>query len=164
MKSNISGTFINYYFHCHRHLWLFAKSINMEQTSDTVAMGKFISDSTYKREKHEIQIDNIVLDFYDGKTKTIHEVKKSDKMEETHIWQVKYYISVLESKGVTGVKGEINYPTLRQKINVELTDKDRKELTNIIKEILCILELENPPAVINKPFCKKCSYYDLCYV
>ena len=103
----MTGTQIAYYFLCHRKLWLFMRNIDMEQTSDTVAMGKFISESTYEREKHEVQIsdedDQVVLDFYDDKTKTIHEVKKSDKMEDTHIWQVKFYIYVLEKKGMTGV-------------------------------------------------------------
>lgn len=160
----MTGTQIHYYFLCPRKLWLFTHRIDMEHNSDTVALGKFISESTYKREEHEIKIDDIVLDFYDGKTKTIHEVKKSDKMEETHIWQVKYYISVLEGKGVSGVSGEIDYPKLRQKIKVELTDNDRKELLTIKNNIKIILELELPPEVINKPFCKKCSYYDLCYI
>jgi CRISPR-associated exonuclease Cas4 len=140
----------------------------MEQTSDTVALGKFISDSTYERQKHEIHIsddeDDIVLDFYDEKTKTIHEIKKSDKMEETHIWQVKFYISVLEKKGVEGVTGEIDYPKLKQKVKVELTEKDRIELNNIRNEIKNILQSVTPPDVINKPFCKQCAYYDLCYV
>lgn len=165
---SLTGTHINYYFHCHRHLWLFANSINMEQTSDTVAMGKFISETTYDREKHEIRIiddeDDIVLDFYDNKTKTIHEVKKSDKMEVTHLWQVKFYISVLEKKGIRGVIGEIDYPKLRQKIKVELKDSDRTELLTIRNKIKTILELELPPDVINKPFCKNCSYYELCYI
>ena len=165
---NITGTHIGYYFFCCRRLWLFANSINMEQTSDTVAMGKFISETTYGREKHELRIidgeDDIVLDFYDDKTKTIHEVKKSDKMEETHIWQVKFYISVLEKKGVSGVTGEIDYPKLRQKIKVELEDSDREELITIRNRIKAILELELPPDVINIPFCKNCSYYELCYI
>jgi CRISPR-associated exonuclease Cas4 len=164
----MTGTQINYYFLCKRKLWLFANHIEQEQTSDTVSMGKFISESTYKREAHEIHIedrdDNIVLDFYDGKNKVIHEVKKSDKMEDTHIWQVKYYISVLEEKGVTGVTGEIDYPKLRQKVKVELTDGDKAELERIRTEIKDIIEMQNTPDVINKPFCKKCSYYDLCYV
>ena len=160
----MTGTQIHYYFLCHRKLWLFTNHIDMEQTSDTVAMGKFISESTYKREEHEIKIDDIVLDFYDGKNKVIHEVKKSDKMEETHIWQVKYYISVLEEKGIEGVTGEIDYPKLRQMIKVELTDNDRTELIMINNNIKMILELELPPEVINKPFCKNCSYYELCYV
>jgi CRISPR-associated exonuclease Cas4 len=160
----MTGTQINYYFLCHRKLWLFVHHIEQEQNSDTVAMGKFISDSTYKREKHEIQIDDIMLDYYDERNKIIHEIKKSDKMEETHIWQVKYYISVLEDKGILGVTGKIDYPKLRQTLNVELTDKDREELNKIKTEIQKIIEQKNPPDVINKPFCKKCSYYDLCYV
>lgn len=98
----MTGTQINYYFLCHRKLWLFTNKIDMEQNSDLVASGRFISESTYKRESHEIDIstdtDNIVLDFYDTKKKLIHEVKKSDKMEDVHIWQVKYYISILENK------------------------------------------------------------------
>ena len=161
---NITGTHIGYYFFCCRRLWLFANSINMEHNSDVVAMGKFISESTYEREKHEIHIDDIVLDFYDPKTKTIHEVKKSDKMEETHIWQVKYYISILKEKGIDGVKGKIDYPKLRQTLDVELTEKDEEELIKIKSAIKAILEREKPPEVINKPFCKNCSYFDLCYV
>ena len=136
----------------------------MEQNSDTVAMGRFISESTYERKKKEIQIDNIVLDNYDHKTKTIHEVKKSDKMEETHIWQVKHYINVLEGKGLEGVKGKIDYPKLRQTTDVELTEVDRKELVKIESEIEQIIAEDIPPNVIDKAFCKKCSYYDLCYI
>ncbi|KAF0149565.1 MAG: CRISPR-associated protein [Ignavibacteria bacterium] len=140
----------------------------MEHNSDTVALGKFISESTYEREKHEIHItddeDEIVLDFYDDKTKTIHEVKKSDKMEETHKWQVKFYISVLEKKGVEGVTGEIDYPKLRQKEKVELTNEDRTKLQEIRKEIGNIKNMEIPPDTINKPFCKQCAYYELCYI
>jgi len=140
----------------------------MEHNSIAVELGKFISDSTYERKKHEIHIadeeDQIVLDFYDSKTKTIHEVKKSDKMEETHIWQVKFYISVLEKKGITEVTGEIDYPKLRQKVKVELNEADRLELIKIRSEIKNIISRNIPPDVINRPFCKQCSYYDLCYV
>ena len=160
----MTGTQINYYFLCHRKLWLFTHKIDMEQNSDTVAMGKFISESTYKREDHEIQIDDVVLDFYDEKTKIIHEVKKSDKMEELHLWQVKYYISVLEEKGITGVTGEIDYPKLREKIKVELSDADRNKLSEIKNDVERIIGLPIPPEVINKPLCKQCAYYDLCYV
>jgi len=136
----------------------------MEQNSDAVTLGKFISETTYKREEHEIQIDDIVIDFYDDKTRIIHEVKKSDKMEELHLWQVKYYINVLEEKGITGVTGEIDYPKLREKVKVELTNADRDKLLEIKTDIERIITLSIPPEVINKPFCKQCSYYDLCYV
>ncbi|MBN2571404.1 MAG: CRISPR-associated protein Cas4 [Ignavibacteriales bacterium] len=159
----MSGTQLTYYFICHRKLWLFTHSIDMEHNSDDVLYGKHISESTYKREKHEIKIDDIVIDFYDDKNKIIHEIKKSNKMEETHIWQVKYYISVLESKGVSGVKGKIDYPEMRETVDVILTDEDRIKLNDIKTEIKNILDGAIPP-VIDKPYCKKCSYYDLCFV
>ena len=164
----MTGTQINYYFLCHRKLWLFTNKIDMEQNSEAVTMGKFISESTYKREAHEILIStddgDIILDFYDEKTKTIHEVKKSDKMEELHQWQVKYYISVLEEKGINGVTGEIDYPKLREKVKVKITNDDRNKLHEIKTDIERIVGLPAPPEVINKPFCKNCSYYDLCYI
>lgn len=160
----MTGTQISYYFHCHRQLWLFANAIDMEQNNDNVLLGRLISENTYKREEHELKIDDIVLDFYDEKTHTIHEVKKSDKMEDTHIWQVKFYISVLEKKGIPNVTGEIDYPKLKQKQKVELTDNDRRELLKIEEEIKSIIKQDALPQIINKPFCKNCSYYDLCYV
>lgn len=160
----MTGTQIAYYFLCKRKLWLSSNHVECEHDSDTVAHGKFISETTYDRAKHEIKIDDVVLDFYDAKIKTIHEIKKSDKMEESHIWQTKYYISVLEEKGMAGVKGKIDYPKLKQTHDVELTEADREELAVIKKEALRIINSENIPGVINKPFCKQCSYYDLCYV
>ncbi|MEG8946946.1 CRISPR-associated protein Cas4 [Rosettibacter firmus] len=164
----ISGTHINYYNHCKRHLWFFAHHIFMEHTSELVALGKFISESTYQREKHELHLiygeDEIIIDFYDPKNKRIHEVKKSNKMEETHIWQVKFYIYVLEKMGIKGVTGEIDYPKLRQKIDVILDDNDRKRIEEIKEEIPKIISNDIPPSVINKSYCKNCSYYELCYV
>lgn len=164
----MTGTQISYYMLCPRKLWLFVNKIDMEQNSEAVALGKYISESTYKRKEHEIMIstdeDTIVLDYYDEKKKIIHEVKKSDKMEEVHSWQVKYYISTLEKKGIYGVTGVIDYPKLRSKVIVELKDEDRSELKKIRAEIGTIIGLALPPDVINKKLCKSCSYYDLCYI
>jgi len=160
----MTGTQIAYYFICRRKLWLFTNAIDMEQNNDNVMLGRFISENTYKRKEHELKIDNIILDYYDEKTHTIHEVKKSDKMEDTHIWQVKYYIRVLEEKGISGVTGQIDYPKLRQTLKVELSDNDRAEIIKIETEINQIIKLPTVPEPINKAFCKNCSYYDLCYI
>lgn len=161
------GTFINYYFHCHRHLWLFAHNIAMEHSSEDVYIGKIISETTYDRNIHEIHIidfeNEAVLDFYDRKHKVIHEVKKSRKMEELHIWQVKYYIYILNKIGISEVKGEIDYPKLKKIINVELAEDDIKELDNTIRDINLIIYRNDAPKIINKPYCKKCSYYEFCY-
>ena len=163
----ITGTYVNYYFHCQRHLWLFAKNIRFEKTSEDVAIGKLISENTYEREKHEIHIENndndVVLDFFDRKRKVIHEVKKSKKMEELHIWQVKYYLFILEKIGIADVKGEIDYPKIKKKIDVKLLDEDKKQIEDSIVKINETLSSSIPPPVIKKPYCKKCSYYEFCY-
>jgi hypothetical protein len=69
------------------------------------------------------------------RTGILHEVKKSDKMEEAHAWQVLYYLWYLKQKGVGGLKGEIDYPKLKQKTSVELTPQREEELTRILSDI-----------------------------
>ena len=160
----MTGTQISYYFLCRRKLWLFANNVQMEHTSDAVSIGRTVSETSYARRKHELHIDDIVLDMYDARTRTVHEIKKSPAMEESHIRQVQYYISVLEAKGIEGVVGEIDYPLLKRRVPVRLGEEDRAVLKEIEKDIAGVVALPSPPPVINKPFCKKCSYYELCYV
>lgn len=159
----MTGTHIHYYYLCKRKLWLFAKTIDMEHNSDLVRSGKFISENTYTRAEHELRIGDITLDFFDRKTRTIHEIKRSDSLDEVHSWQVKYYIFYLEANGVDGVTGVIDYPKLRKKIKVQLYPDDREELQRTIADIEKILAQPAPPPVIDKPFCPKCAYFDLCY-
>ncbi len=159
-----TGTHINYYFVCHRKLWLFAHGIGMEHTSDTVLLGKLIDESSYERKDKGIDIDGaIVIDWLDDKTGIIHEVKKSDKMEVAHQWQVLYYLWYLKQKGVNNLKGEIDYPKLKQKAYVELTPEREAELMKIIEQVGAVIHQERPPDRINKRFCKTCSYFELCW-
>ena len=102
-------------------------------------------------------------EFYDIHNKVVHEIKKSDKEEIAYTWQVKYYIYILERNGITGVTGLLEYPVLHKTQNVELTDKDRKEIKKIEEDIEKISSLDVCPPRINSRICKKCSYYDFCY-
>lgn len=43
----INATLINLYHVCKREMWLHANGIRMEHTSDTVAEGKLIGETTY---------------------------------------------------------------------------------------------------------------------
>lgn len=139
----------------------------MEQTSEDVYIGKLISENTYLRKKHEVHIDNreheIALDFFDRKRKILHEVKKSNKMEELHIWQTKYYMYVMNLLGVEVKYAEIDYPKLKRNIKVELTSEDKEKINQAIDEIEKMLMSSHIPSVINKPYCRKCSYYEFCY-
>ncbi|MGV8879302.1 MAG: CRISPR-associated protein Cas4 [Sphingobacteriaceae bacterium] len=163
----LTATHVNYYHICHRKLWLFANGIRMEHTSDVVAEGKLIGETTYpeRAEKYtEIEVDGIKIDFYDAKNRVVHEVKKSNKVEHAHIAQVKYYIYKLEQHGLEGVSGLIEYPKMRQTEKVILDETDRDQIKQWEIDIEQLVGSEVCPPLLNKPICKQCSYYDFCYV
>lgn len=163
----IIATHINYYFICKRKLWLFANGINMEHSSDLVYEGKLLHETSYPQRPEryeELEIDGVKIDFYDARNRVIHEIKKSDKIEVAHQWQVKYYIYILQRNGVTGVSGLLEYPMLRQTEKIELTEQDVKLIEEFVKDIDKIVSDDRCPSIINNKICKQCSYYEFCYV
>lgn len=163
----IIATHINYYFICKRKLWLFANGINMEHSSDLVYEGKLLHETSYPQRPEryeELEIDGVKIDFYDARNRVIHEIKKSDKIEIAHQWQVKYYIYILQRNGVTGVSGLLEYPMLRQTEKIELTVQDVNLIEEFVKDIDKIVSDDRYPSIINNKICKQCSYYEFCYV
>ena len=162
----IIGTHFNYYQVCKRKLWLFANGINFEHTSDLVYEGKLIHEESYPQRSakyEEVELDGIKVDYYDVKNKVIHEIKKSNKVEIAHEWQLKYYIYVFEQNGMEGVSGVLEYPVLRKKQNILLADMDRERIKEMRTEICKIISDDHCPPIENKALCKKCSYYEFCY-
>lgn len=162
----ITGTHFNYYLICRRKLWLFATGINMEHSSDLVYEGKILHETSYPRrsEKYqEIELEGIKIDYYDPKNNVVHEIKKSDKHEEAHEWQVKYYLYVLEQSGIEGVTGLLEYPKLHKTDEVLLTTPDREAIKEIIENIGKIIQDEHCPEPLQKSHCKNCSYFDFCW-
>lgn len=163
----ITGTHFNYYQVCRRKLWLFSNGINFEQTSDLVFEGKLIHEESYpqRSEKYEeVEIDGIKVDFYDTKNKVIHEIKKSNKVELAHEWQLKYYLYVFERNGIEGATGVLEYPTLRKTQEVVLSDVDRDMIKEMEDNIKSIIENEKCPSAEKKGICKNCSYFEFCFV
>jgi CRISPR-associated exonuclease Cas4 len=163
----ITGTYFNYYQVCRRKLWLFSNDINFEHTSDLVFEGKLIHEESYpqRSEKYEeVEIDGIKVDFYDTKNKVIHEIKKSNKVEKAHEWQLKYYLYVFERNGIEGVTGVLEYPTLRKTQEVVLSDVDRDMIKEMEDNIKSIIENEKCPSAEKKGICKNCSYFEFCFV
>lgn len=162
----ITGTHIAYYFVCHRKLWLFANGIQMEHTSDKVLEGKLVHESSYasrSEQYSEIEMEGIKIDFYDARTKTIHETKLSSSLEQTHAWQLKYYIWVLKKNGIEGVKGLLEYPKLRETKAVYLSEEDEEVLEDAMNDIALICAKDVCPQRLKLNICKKCSYYDFCW-
>lgn len=161
---NITGVMVYYYFVCKRKLWYFSNDVNMEHTSELVGIGKHIDENSYNRERKNLLIDETInIDFLKD-WKVIHEVKKSRKLDEASKWQLKYYIHVLRSKGVEIEKGILDYPLLRKREEIYLTEEEEKELIEVLDKIQKVISMDLPTIVINQPYCKKCSYYGLCYI
>ena len=95
----INGTQINYYFICKTKLWLFSHNIRLEHESDNVALGKQLHEDSFKKEKEFLIDDLINIDFIKiNDSVEIHEVKKTQKMEESHIYQLLYYMFYLKNE------------------------------------------------------------------
>jgi len=158
-----TGIRINYLHVCERKLWLFDRGIGMEQTSDKVLLGKLLGEYSYPREQtRDVLIDNLIrIDIMDKDT--IREVKYSNRLQEADRAQILYYLYYLKRLGIEK-KGIINYPKMRRREEVVLTEEAEKKVEADLKRINKILSLKNPPEVKRKPYCKKCAYYELCFV
>ena len=164
MDKDITGLMVYYYEVCKRKLWYFVNEIQLEENNSNVILGKLLEENTYTRDEKKINIDGVInIDFIRSK-KILHEIKKSNSIEPASLLQVQYYLYYLEKKGLVGLKGILDYPLLKQTVEVNLTDKDRENLDNIIIGIKEILRKESPPALEKNGICKKCAYFDLCFV
>ncbi|QZT37677.1 CRISPR-associated protein Cas4 [Halosquirtibacter xylanolyticus] len=162
----ITGTHFQYYYVCHRKLWLFSHDIHLEQNSEIVYDGKLLHEQSYLQRSsryQEVSIEGIKVDYYDRKKGVIHELKRSKKMEEAHVWQLKYYLYVFQSVGIDAKYGLLEYPKLRETKEIMLSDNDREEIEQKKEDIVRICEQDRCPDTIGLPYCKKCAYYDFCY-
>jgi len=164
--NNITGTLINYYFHCPTQCWLSANRINLEDNSEDVRIGRVLHEiNEEKGKKTEIAIENIKIDKI---TKDyLVEVKKSDSDREAVKWQVLLYLYKLKQKGVIK-KGKIEYIEKRgkgKKVDYIELDKDNEsELLEILSKIKDLINLPKPPKAKLEKHCKKCAYYEYCFI
>lgn len=158
-----TGTEVGYYFICQKKLWWFAHGVTMEHTNDRVKMGKLVHEESYNRRRKELNVDDrIVIDWReDG---VIHEVKLTDKMEGAHEMQLLYYLYYLKRwKGVEGLRGQIDYPKLRETKEVELTEDREREIERALVEMQEIVGMKTAPDVPWMRVCASCSYAELCW-
>jgi CRISPR-associated exonuclease Cas4 len=156
-----TGTQVNYYFVCKRKLWLFSRNFDMEHSSDLVLLGKLLHESSYPRKSKEIDLGPIKIDFL-ARGCEVHDIKRSKRIEDAHVYQMLYYLYWLKARGIEA-KGVIDYPLLRRRQAVELTEEKEKEIEKVLDDVRQTLSNPAPPAVEKKSYCKKCSYYELCW-
>lgn len=163
MEKEITGVMVYYCVVCKRKLWYFSRHIDMEHTNENVEIGRLIDEEFYKKDEKHINIDNVInIDFIKSRN-ILHEVKKSRKIEEAGVMQVKYYLYYLRQRGVE-LRAQIDYPLLKQTMEVALDDGDVRKIEDMLTEIKDIVNRDIPPKHEKSKICKSCAYFDLCYI
>lgn len=162
----VTGTLINYYFHCKRQCWLHANRINLEDNSEDVRIGKVLHELKSEGKKNtEIAIENVRVDKITDEY--LVEIKKSDADKEATRWQTLLYLKILKDKGVER-KGKIEFIEKNKQdskvIYLELTEEYDQELNKLVREIEMFTSQDMPPKETFQTKCKKCAYYEYCFI
>ena len=161
----VNGTLINYYYHCKRQCYLHGNRLNLEDNSEQVKIGRALHDEKNNKENTEIALENIKLDKMTDEYLT--EMKKSDADVEAAKWQLLFYLKILKDKRIIR-KGKLEFVEKGKGnskiLYFDLTEEEENKLQNTINEIEKLLDIPNIPEVLNKPKCKKCAYYEYCYI
>ncbi|NSL53035.1 CRISPR-associated protein Cas4 [Calidifontibacillus erzurumensis] len=160
----VTGTHIWYYFICKREVWLIIHNIAADQEDENLEIGRFLSENTYKRNKKETLIGNIVVDRIrrEGEQIVIGEVKKSSKYKTSAKYQLLYYLDKLREMGINA-KGELLFPTEKKKELIEWTEEESIKLSKVIEDIRKIARLPKPPKPEKISFCRNCAYREFCW-
>lgn len=160
----LTGTLVNYYIHCKRQCWLFYHKLNMEDNSEDVRIGRVLHALQTAKEP-EFALENIKLDKISNGY--VVEIKKSDADLEAALAQVQFYLMTLKIKGLE-YKGRIEVLEKNKqdkKIHItELTEDLYQKLLLQYQEIENFLKNQKPPEAIRKASCKKCAYFEFCFI
>ncbi|SFA45830.1 CRISPR-associated exonuclease Cas4 [Parageobacillus thermantarcticus] len=161
---DVNGTHIWYYFICKREVWLIAHQIAADQEDDNLEIGRFISETSYQRQKKEMLIGNIKVDRIrrEGDTLVVGEVKKSSTYEKSAYYQLLYYLDTLRKMGIEA-KGELLFPKEKKVTKVEWTEEGKRVLEEAIADIRRIARMPVPPEPKKNGFCRSCAYREYCF-
>jgi CRISPR-associated exonuclease Cas4 len=145
-------------------MWLFANKINLEDNSEDVRIGKVLHEIN-ENKVDEVSFENIKVDKI---TKDyVIEVKKSDSDVEAGKWQLLFYLYKLKQKGIIK-RGRLEVFEKKKgdkkRYEVILSDENEKRLLEILKDIEKIIKNPFPPKPVFESKCKKCAYYEYCFI
>lgn len=157
---------INYFFHCRRQCWLFSNKLNMEDNSERVRIGKILHEIEEKKaRKSEIAIESIKVDKITEQF--LIEFKKSDADIDAAKWQLLYYLKILKNKGIKRA-GKLTFAEKNKQaskvLEFDLTPDLEKELDHVLIQIEECVTRDTPEQPLYDKKCKKCAYYDYCYI
>jgi len=164
--SNLPPSIFNAYNICKRQAWLMIRQLNADQDNTFLNIGKLIDETSFKREKKKVYIADISaqIDMITKKNGTlfIAEIKKSSKTLKSGEFQLKYYLYLLQQKGIN-IKGLIKIPREKKSIEIELNSNDIRKIKEVLKEANSVLEKDIPPETEKIRLCKTCAHFEFCW-
>lgn len=141
-----------------------AHQLEPDEDNPLIELGRFISESTYKRDKKQIHLEGITIDLakLDDEKIVVGEVKKSSKFRDSAKMQLCYYLYVLQDYGIEA-EGELLFPKEKRREKVTLTDETVREIECTIEEIKRIATQELPPKAVKIGYCTNCGYREFCW-
>lgn len=162
---DVTGTLVNYYIHCRRQCYLHGNKLNLEDNSEAVKVGKALHEAKAAQDNTELEVEHIKVDKLTKEY--LVEVKKSDADVTAAKWQLLYYLYTLKQKGLVR-KGRLevlekNREAGKQEV-ILLDAESERRLEEILEEIQILLASETIPESLKKSTCKKCAYFEYCYI
>ena len=94
-------------------------------------------------------------------------MKFIDSDIEAGKWQLLFYLYKLKQKGIIK-KGRLEVfekkKGNKKRYEVVLDSKSEKELLRILDDIKKIISISKPPKPVFENKCKKCAYYEYCFL
>lgn len=164
MEFTVTGTLIWYYYICKREVWLMAHQLEPDQDQENIQIGRIIGESTYPRDKKEIDLGNAKVDLIrtENGQLLVGEVKKSSRFKESASKQLLFYLLQLKEMGIEA-KGELLFPEERDKVEILLDEAAEAEIKRAIRDIEDIVSLDKPPEVAKIKYCRNCAYNEFCW-
>lgn len=162
-EKKITGLMFAYSYLCARKLWFYSQGLGMEQNSEEVQIGKLLDENSYKKEDKHILINECVnIDYL--KNGIVYEIKKSKAQKEMTVAQIKYYLYHLWKNGVENPIGILKVPAQKYQEEIPLLKEDIEQIELKLVEIRDIISRKKVPDLKEIKACKKCAYYEFCYI
>lgn len=158
---DVGGVHIKYLEHCPRQLWLFARGLRPEASSERVLLGEAVHDTSYRREQ-AVDLGAAKLDHFDGQ-RWVHEVKSSARLTAADRAQAMHYCYRLHHLGVEVAGAILKYPKIRRTERIPYTPDEEAAAASAITRALDILHAPLSPPRLAQRDCHGCSYLDYCW-
>ena len=158
----INATVFYSYQVCPREAWLYFHRLTSDKENPFLILGRLIHEQSYKRERKEIFVDQLLkIDLFQDNL--VAEVKKSSKHEEAAELQLCYYLYYLKHEKGLEFEGVLLFPKERKRKRVVLTPEKESTIEELLRKMQAVLLADKPPPPKKTKFCRSCAFRDFCW-